>query len=442
MNRIQDFRNRIIERTGLIIILKNSGWLLADRVIRMGIGLLVTIKVARYLGPSAFGLMNYALAFTSLFAVICTLGLDSIVVRDLLKKTHKTEDLMGTSFYLRVIATLLTILLILVIIFFVDPKPELTQTLIIILSSAFVFPTFDTIDYYFQAKLLSKFTVIAKNIAFIVAALIKFGLVYFNSSLIYFAWANFIELAIGAILLVLVYRINNFRITDWKFNKSLSLQLMKNGWPLLLSGIVVLVYMKIDQIMIGDLLNDKEVGIYSAAVRISEIWYFIPGIITISVFPSVIKMKEENQLNYRLRMRKLYSLMAVLSITIAIIVTFLSHSIIFFLYGSEYLASSQILLVHIWSGVFVFLGVASSQYLVAENFTKIIFQRTFAGALINVLLNFYLIPRYGGLGAAYSTLIAYFVATFSIIFYKKSREQAYLMLTSFYPKNILKIFRN
>jgi O-antigen/teichoic acid export membrane protein len=200
--------------------------------------------------------------------------------------------------------------------------------------------------------------------------------------------------------------------------------------------------MKIDQIMIGDLLNDKEVGIYSAAVRISEIWYFIPGIITISVFPSVIKMKEENQLNYRLRMRKLYSLMAVLSITIAIIVTFLSHSIIFFLYGSEYLASSQILLVHIWSGVFVFLGVASSQYLVAENFTKIIFQRTFAGALINVLLNFYLIPRYGGLGAAYSTLIAYFVATFSIIFYKKSREQAYLMLTSFYPKNILKIFRN
>jgi len=198
-----------------------------------------------------------------------------------------------------------------------------------------------------------------------------------------------------------------------------------------LSGMVISIYMKIDQVMIKEMLGAEQVGLYAAAVRLSEAWYFVPMAITSSVFPAIINAKKQSEVLYYQRLQKLYDLMVWLAVAIALPTTFLAPWVIRVLYGEAFLPAAGVLSIHIWAGVFVFLGVASGKWLLTENYTRIAFYRTFIGAIVNVVLNIILIPKYGINGAASATLISYFVATFSMGFIAKTRRQVVLMLKSF-----------
>jgi O-antigen/teichoic acid export membrane protein len=207
---------------------------------------------------------------------------------------------------------------------------------------------------------------------------------------------------------------------------------------LILSGLAVVTYMRIDQVMLGEMVGAGSVGIYSAAVRLSEGWYFVPIAIATSVFPSIVATRKVNEALYQERLQKLYHFMTWLAIAIAVPVTFLSQIVIKFLYGAGYEGAGTVLAIHIWAGVFVFLGYASGQYLLTENYTRISFYRAFWGMIVNVILNFLLIPRYGPNGAAVATLISQFGATFGIVFLKYTRRQAIMMLKSFDPVPLLR----
>jgi O-antigen/teichoic acid export membrane protein len=209
----------------------------------------------------------------------------------------------------------------------------------------------------------------------------------------------------------------------WKFDFKLAKKLLKNSWPLILSGIVVTIYMKIDQIMIKEMLGVKEVGKYAAAVTLSESWYFIPVIICNSLFPAIVNAKKVGETLYYERLQKLYNLMTWLSLSIAIFFTFFSKFIVNLLYGKEYMEAANVLTIHIWAGVFVFLGMASGKWLISENLQKYTAINTTIGAIINVILNYILIEKIGIKGAAISTLISYFFsAYFSLLFFKKTRK--------------------
>jgi len=176
---------------------------------------------------------------------------------------------------------------------------------------------------------------------------------------------------------------------------------------MLLSAIAIMVYLKIDLVMIGQILDDEQVGIYSAAARISEVWYFIPVIIVASLYPSILDAKKFSEDMYYQRLQSLYDFMVWLAISVALIVSFIATPLIDLLFGQAYEMAGDILMVHIWSSIFVFLGVASGKWYLTEGLLIINFQRAFLGALTNILLNFLLIPSYGIHGAAWATVISF-----------------------------------
>jgi O-antigen/teichoic acid export membrane protein len=417
--------------------LANTSWLFFERILRIIISFVVVIYVVRYLGPADFGLYSYALSFTWLFLAISTLGLETISVREIVKQPTKKDEIIGTVFCLRLTGGVLAVILI-AITLLISQEALSTSILILIASTSFIFQSLSAIEYYFRAIIKGKYNAYALSASVILSSTLKMILVLIQAPLIYFIVAFTFEYFVLSIGLVTVYKINKHKILNWKYSKQFSLSLLKDSWPLALSGIAVMIYMKIDQVMIKHIIGEKEVGFYAAAVRLCEAWYFIPVTLCNSIFPAIVSAKNVSQEFYNNRMQKLYDLLAWLAIGIAVPVTFFSDEIIYVLFGSEFLPASIVLTIYIWAGVAIFLGVASSQYLVNENLTKLTFIRTLVGMFINIALNIILIPLYGIIGAAIASLISYTVVTFVLGFHRQFNTQFKMMLKAILGFSLVK----
>lgn len=402
----QPIRLKIEDRPNLQKIVGNTGWLFADRILRMGVGLLVGAWVARYLGPAQFGLYNYALAFVALFAPLASFGLDGIVVRNILRDFSRREEILGTAFMLKLTGGAATIFLTIGAISLLRPGDNLTRRLVEITAVGMIFQAFDTIDFWFQSQVQSRHTVFAKNTAFLLISMVKIVLILSRAPLIAFAWAGLAEIAVGALGLLISYRMKRLYLSSWRTSLTRAQALLQDSWPLILAGLSIGLYTKINQVMLGEMVNSHAVGLYSAATRISEVWYFIPTAIVSSVFPTIILMKNENEHLYYLRLQKLFNLMTRLSLLIAIPMTFLSSSVVTLLFGHSYHDAGQVLAIHIWASFFVFLGVAQSPWDVSENLTKLALFRTATGAIVNISLNLILIPLFSVIGAAIATVVS------------------------------------
>lgn len=435
MNIVPAFlRRRIAHRPNLVKIVDNMGWLFFDKVLRMGVGLLVGVWVARYLGPEQFGLFSFASAFVGMFGAVAGLGLQSIVVRDIVRDPACKEETLGTAAVLQLLAGLLAYGCVLGAIFMLRPEDTLAKLLVAILGSIMLFRFSDVALYWFESQVLSKYIVWVQNGCFLIFASIKVGLIVSNAPLLAFAWATAAEALIVALLIFFMLGLRGPKLQQLRFSLLRAKTLLVDSWPLLLSGMATMVYMKIDQIMLGQMLGDDAVGIYSAAVRISEVWYFIPMMIVASVFPAILEAKKRDETQYIQRLQRLYDFMVWLSVAIALPMTFLSTPIVVALFGSAYAESGPVLAIHIWASVFVFLGVASSQWFVAENRQILSFQRTVLGAVINMALNYILIPKFGVLGAAYATVLAQAsVCLFYDLLQKETRPMFVMKLKSFNP---------
>jgi polysaccharide transporter, PST family len=401
-------------RSGLRAIITNTGWLFADRILRMGVGLIVGVWVARYLGVHQYGLFNYATAFVALFSSFATLGLDNVVVRDIVHDLSHKEKILGTSFWLKLFGGVSCLLLAVSTIYVLRHDDKMTIWLVAILGTAGIFQAFDTIDFWFQSQVQSKYTVVAKNTAFIITTLIKIALIQMQASLIAFAWMIVVEIGLGAMGLAMAYNIKGYSFRLWRWSFPVAKTLLKDSWPLILSGLTIMIYMRIDQIMLGEIIGDGAVGIYSAASRISEVWYFIPTAIVSSVSPTIFAAKQNNEEVYYQRIKQLLGLMVLISIAIALPMSFLSGSIITMLFGNDYAPAAGILSIHIWASLFVFIGVGTSPWFIAEGLTHLSLRRTLVGAIINVVLNLFLIPTYAGVGAAIATVISYAFGSFLV----------------------------
>jgi len=406
----------------------NTSWLLGERALRIAVSLFVGIYVARYLGPERFGLLSYALSFVGIFVALATLGLDEVVVRELIKTPEQREKILGTSFLLKLVGTLLMWAAILVAIPLTENDLQ-TNILIIIIAFGVFFQAFNVIDLSFQAEVKSKYVVHAQFIQLIVSSTIKIILIVNEAPLIWFASVFFLDAIVLALGLVFTYLHNSNKIFSWKWSYETSKHLLHDSWPLIFAGIVVSVYMKIDQLMIKEMLGAKEVGLYAAAVKLSEAWYFIPMAIASSLYPAIINARVYQKEVYYQKIQNLFDLMVWIAVSIALPTTFLSTLVVEFLYGKEYLGSSSVLIIHIWTAVFVFLGVASSKYLLAENFIKKTFYRTFIGALLNIIMNYYLIGIIGIQGAAISTLVSHFFAAYFYDILDKDLRIMFIMKT-------------
>ncbi|MCC7050784.1 MAG: flippase [Bacteroidia bacterium] len=409
---------------------KNTGWLLGEKILRIFVSLFVGVWVARYLGPDRFGLLSYSMAFVGLFAAISTLGLDGIVVRELVKDGSKQDKLIGTAFWLKLIGGFVVLAVMAFAINFTS-NDSYTNLLVFIIASASVFQSFNVIDFYFQSKVLSKYVVFANIISLLLSSIVKVILIINKAPLIAFAWAVLFDSVVLAVGFVYFYFKNNLSFRKWKFEKDVAIELLRDSWPLILSSAVIAIYMRIDQVMIKEMMNNEAVGQYAAAVRISEAWYFMPMVISSSLFPAIVNAKAKSDEIYYARLQKLYDLMVWLAIAIALPMTFLSDWVVNLLYGGQYYQAGSVLIIHIWASVFVFLGVASGTWFTAENLQIFSFYRTFFGMCTNVFLNFLLIPVYGINGAAVATLISQIIAAYLYdLFNSKTRKMFYIKTKS------------
>ena len=415
-------RAKIEHRPNLLGILHNIAWLFSDKLLRMGVGLFVGVWVARYLGPEDFGLFSFASAFVSVFGTLSTLGLQGIVVRDLVNDPKGSFETLGSSFVLQATGGIIAFSLLIVLIPILRPHDQSVLSIVAIIGLTLFFKGSESMKYWFESQVQSKYAVWAENLVFAVVVAVKIGLILVGASLLAFVWTSFLEGLFTALFILVAYEWVGGRIKVWRFSFARAKALLVHSWPLILSGFAVMVYMRIDQIMLGQMLNDKAVGIYSAAVRISESWYFIPVAIVGSVFPALLDAKKTSEAFYIDRFQKLYDALVIIALVVAIPVTFLAHQIVEVLFGHEYIEAGTILSIHIWTAVFVFLGFASGRWLLAENRQLLVFQRAFLGMVVNIALNYIWIPQYGGVGAAVATLLSQAVAAFLFdVIHKETR---------------------
>ncbi|MDR3491374.1 MAG: flippase, partial [Gammaproteobacteria bacterium] len=218
------------------------------------------------------------------------------------------------------------------------------------------------------------------------------------------------------------------------FDLDTAKMMLRNSWPLILSGIAISLYMRIDQIMIKEMLDEKAVGLYSSAVRLSEAWYFVPVIVTSSLFPAIVNAKKISEDLYNKRLQRLYLIMIYTAVGIALPVTLMAKTIVVTLYGIHYQDAGLVLSIHIWAGVFVGLGVANGPWFLSENLQKLATINTLMGAAVNVVLNYFFIPIYGIEGVAFATFISYGVAAYLALFmHKKTRVQFYKITSALLP---------
>jgi O-antigen/teichoic acid export membrane protein len=417
----------------------STSWALAEQLLRLVANLIVGVYVARYLGPDQFGIYSYVLALVALFSAIPRLGMDGVQVRNIVQYPEKKQLYLGTALHLKLIATILVLIVLIVLIQITESDP-LVKLYVAIVASGLIFQSWDVIEYYFQAKAIAKFSSIAKLIQLTVSSLLKIYLVSIDASLIWFVWVTLFDQALLAITLAIAYWRCNRTLFVNSFDRNIALQTLKLSWPILISGIAINLYMRIDQVMLKKMISTEAVGLYSAATRLSEAWYFVPVIITSSLFPAILNSKKENQDLFENRLRQLYQLMLILGFAIAIFTTFTSSYLIDLLYGEAYKDAAIVLTIHIWTGLFVAIGVVNNAWYLTENLQKIAMINTLLGAIANVVLNYILIPRYGVSGAAAATLISYAFSTyFSLAINKATRQQFYRInysLITFYKFNL------
>jgi O-antigen/teichoic acid export membrane protein len=422
-------RKSIDGRHELQKVMSNTGWLFFDNFLRIGVGFFVNAWIIRYLGPERFGLLSYALAFVALFAPLAQLGLDAVVVRNIIHYPNQRDEIVGSAFALKLCGAGSAIILALISIVIVRPEDRLTQALVGICILGTLLQSFGVIDFWFQAQVSSKFSVIAKSSACLTGYIIKIILIWQGGSLLSFAYAGLAELFLGSAGLILAYHFTGMPITSWQPSREMALRLLRDSWMFMIADVVYFVYLRVDRIMIGEISGPAELGIYSVAVMVAEAFFFIPASVSLSIFPEILKAQTDSPELFKKRIQQFYSLMVFLGYLVAIPLSLVAGWLIPFVFGPAYNGTVNMLLILVWAGVFLNMLHARSYFLTAMNWPRLHLGIDLVGCLINISLNLYLIPRNGGIGAAVASLITYFFTAYLICFAFKPLRETGLMMT-------------
>ena len=419
---------------------KNTAWMVAEKVVRVIVGLLVGVWVARYLGADRYGGLCYAISFIAIFSVFSNLGLDNIVVRELVKGGGREEYILGASFFLKFVGAAIVVTgFLFYFIFYAEQKSESYLMLILVVS--LLFHSVNVLDFYFQSKTQNHYVAIAKMVGVLISASFKIVLILWQAPLVFFAFTVAVESVVLAVMLIYFYR--GFKTKSrWRVDKTTCRRLLTYSWPLMFSSFFIFIYMKIDQIMIGEIVGLQAVGYYAVAVQMSEVWYFIPVIISAVSFPVIVKLRESDIVTYELSIMKIYFFLVWFSIVMSALIYSVSDHLIRFFYGEAYHISGGVLKIHIWASIFVFLGVVASRWMLCEGLAVYSVYSTVFGAILNVVLNYFFLDDLGAKGAAFATLISYFFSGYACFFiFKKTRSNFYLMSSAFNPYMVYKFFK-
>jgi len=400
-------REILVSKSGVGVVAGNTAWLMLDRITRMLLGITVGAWVARYLGPSQYGELAYSIAMVALFQTIANLGADGIIVRNLVHNTKDTHVILGTALGLRVVFGIISYFLVIVSVVFLQPGNKEALVITAIVGGILVFQAADTIDLWFQSQNQNKRTVIPKLVAYFFTNGIKVTLILNDASLLYFAIALLLDIVVASFGLWFSYR--RFPADDrWLFRFSYSKNLLKESFPYLISGVAIMIYMRIDQIIIREYLGAKELGLYSAALVLSTFWGFIPMTLYTALGPYVANKKLESEQAYYDALSNIFRIFGGIAIAAVLFTMFLGPLIVELLFGESYLGSINILLVHVFTNIFIFLGIAQGLWIINEKLGRISIYKTLIGLIVCLVGNFSLVPIYGAIGSAITAVLVQF----------------------------------
>lgn len=432
-------KRRILKSKVNKTIVENSSWLVSRTVFNMILGVFVTGIVARYFGPDNFGKFNYVVAFISLFTALADLGLETLTIKNIVDETWEEGTILFTSLLLRVAGGIILTAVSYLIINLIEPNNKDIHILVLVMSLTMIFKAFEVIEYWMQAYQKAKIPSILRMGTYIFVSILKMLLVFFKGSIIAYAVIFLIDSVILGFASLIIY----FKIREkhqiWKFNRIYAKSILSQSWYLILSTLMISLYNRIDQVMLGLMLANKtETGIYSAAVNIAEMWYFVPMAIITSFKPVVMKNKSKSEESYNKSMQVLYNIITGTSLTFGILIAIFSKLIVTIIYGSAFIRAANILTILVWAGIFAMLGCCRSIWLVSEGLQKYSMFYTFIGCVVNIPLNYLFIPRYGAYGAAIATLLAQFANIIALSFFKDTKITSIMIFKSFSPVYILK----
>lgn len=390
---------------------ENTSWLAFERLFRMTLGLVGWLYIARYLGPDNYGLLNYALSLVGLFATVAALGMDQLLLRELVQHPSAQALYLGTAAGLRLAGSTVAILIISVLLLISQSVPD-ERMLVWIISVTLLLQSLGGIEAFFAAKVRSRYVVYVQIVQSILSLAVRIVLVELEAPLVWFAVSLTLDSVLLYVGLVWVYRKFGGELSAWRFDLVEAKRLLQASWPIIFTGIFITIYLKIDQVMLKLMVGDHEAGIYAAAVKLSETWYFLPAIISTSLFPAIINARKVGIDLYHARLQDLYDLMTLLSVSLAVVVSFMSTPLISWVFGAAFSDAGPVLALHIWAGVLVFGSFARQRWVLAENLQGKEAWLNLTGAVLNVLFNLALIPAYGALGAALATVLSYFVGLY------------------------------
>lgn len=415
----------------------NLSWTLIEKAVSIVSVFIIGILVINYLGPEDYGILSYSISYISFFSFIVSLGLDSIVGREIVSNPKNSQIIVSSSFLMKASALIFVIFLVNFISLISNNSIEI-KLIILIISLNLLQEPFNVFSTYFQAIVNIRnisFSIMISKISLII---IKLFLIYFQFSLIYFVITDAVILIFLSMSFMILYlRFNNLTIRDLLiFDKKVALNLFKDSWPLMISSGAIMLYMRLDQVMIKEMISLEELGYYSASVKVAEFWYFIPMTVTSVMFPLLINSKKDSFEMYEHRLKQLFSSCIIISLIFCFPLYFFSDIIVDVLFSDSFIYSAKPLSILSIAGIFVAMGYVNGKWMVIENYTKLSLMRNISGLFINVLLNIVLIPKLGITGAAISTVISVaFASNFFFLFNNKTRKIFYLQNKSIFYLN-------
>ncbi len=414
---------------------KNAGWLIGGKVIQMLINLVVALLTARYLGPSNYGLINYAAAYTAFFAAFCNLGLNSVLVKEFVDNPNQEGKIIGTSLAMKAASSFISAITIIGVVCIVDGDEKVTVFVVALSCVGLLFQIFETFNYWFQSKLQSKVTAIATLVAYAVTALYKIILIVMGKSVEWFAFATSVDYICIGIMLLLAYR--KHKGGKLTFSLDYAKAILKKSVHFIAPGLMVAVYSQTDKIMIKQMISDAEIGYYSTAVALCSIWCFVLTAIIDSVYPSIMQANNTDETLFIKRNKQLYATVFYISVFVSLLFTVFGELIIKIMYGEAYLPAVNPLRIVTWYTAFSYLGVARNAWIVCKNRQKYLVFVYLSSAVSNVILNFIFIPLWGASGAAFASLLTQILTTLVVPFFIKDlRENSFMMLEAILLKGI------
>lgn len=407
--------------------LKNAGWLISGKIIRMLLSLLVSVWSARYLGPGNFGLVSYGNTFTSFFMVFCTLGINSVIIKEFVDLPEETGKTLGTALVLRLGSSFLSVGLIIGIASVVNRNEPITIAVVALCSVSLLFHALDTFNYWFQYQYRAKVTAIAALIAYVATSAYRIVLLIQGKSVLWFAFALSVDYIVLGIVLIVAYKVSGGPRLG--FSRQTAKSLLKKSYHYILSGMMVAIYGQTDKLMLKLMLDETEVGYYSVATTVCGMWVFVLGAIIDSVYPTILRLHKENRQAFLTKNRQLYAIVFYMSTLASLVFLVLGEWMVKLLYGEAYLPAVMPLKIVTWYTAFSYLGVARNAWIVCEGRQKYLKYIYFSAAVLNVFVNLLMIPRWGAAGAALASLLTQILTSIVLPFCIKGlRPNAKLML--------------